>query len=587
MNMVAPRPGVHQPLRPPNGGGGAATDEELDAAVQRCKRDGNAAFRAGDYVQALTHYSETIAALLEKRALLRSLKQEQRGRLVSALADAATSPAAEQAAAKAEEEEDGRFEWTFAATDPLVVGLQAAVSEKERKHATKDVKAADRALLAAIHSNGAEALHRIGQYDHALRWALAALAIDPTHKKAKARLLATRKNETRLSSQVADVARQTAQARNREHAERERKQRQAAADVGSRREAITNSQAKKERAPAAAAERERAEAAIATVVRAERKQESARRRERATRAAARLREIHHAPPLSEAALARREPIWVQQPGKRPRSAPATRHRVGVEAFCAGGGGDRTCRRGEAAGAAAPDGFLNVLFKPARAADAATRAVRKQEGRTQGALNRQVAKAGVLNERNAKLAAIGARTAAERVAAYQAVEQRRQRRAERNEEHGARHVLQSYSSQDDLRGVANKAKRERAAKMASKRCWDTVQQRDQRADDAKERALIALAGGESEEAAAERRAAAKAAKAAAAADAEAKRLREVAEAHEHQRKNRSERASGNRSGGKVSRTKEIAAANAMNKARDGQPIFDAVSGRWTIFRAAEK
>jgi hypothetical protein len=144
------------------------------------------------------------------------------------------------------------------------------------------------------------------------------------------------------------------------------------------------------------------------------------------------------------------------------------------------------------------------------------------------------------------------------------------------------MLQSYSSQDNLRGEENKAKRERAARLASKRCWVTVRQRDERADDTIRRALAALTlkSPETDAMVAERQAA-KAVRAAAAAEADAQRRQKIAEARAKQLKSRAERASGPRT---VSTTKRNAAKNALNKASDGQPIFDEATGKWHIYHS---
>jgi hypothetical protein len=541
-----------------------------------------------------------IAALLESSALLNSMKQTQRARVIAAITDRRselepepepeperqdtvearlqTTRRSETRVSRQAGTADGLFAWTIAATDPLVGQLQESVTEKERVRAFKDSEPDDRALLATVFSNGAEALHRLGQFDHALRWALAALAVDPAHKKAKARLHATSKNRTRLSAPVATVARQTARVRTQRHAKLQQEEQHAAAEVGGRREAITNSQARKDRATAAAAERQRREAAVAKAVRAERKEEDQRRKDRAILMATRLREIHNAPPLSKAELDRRSP----QPAQRPRSAPPSQRRGCAGEFCASGSGGQDSRRGVAVHVGAPGRLLNTLFKPARAANTAARSVRKQQQRMQGALNREAAKADLVSEQNAKAAAVGEKTAKERVAIYEANEQKRHHQAVRDKVHGARHVLQSYSSQDDLRGADNKVKRERATKMASKRCWDTVRQRDERADDTVRRALAALAlKSPNASVVVAKRQAARAARAESATEADAERRRKIAEARAKQLKSRAERASGPKT---VSKTKRNAAKNALNKARDGQPIFDEQTGKWTIYQS---
>lgn len=575
----------YQPLPNPSAGA-QLTPAMLREAARLCKAEGNAAFRAADYPAALEAYRDAIAALLEQVPLLRSLKAAERAALAGALSDAPPpepQPEPESQQPQLADDDRGAFPWTFPSADSLIQRLHEAVSDKERKHAGKDAEPADRALLVAMHSNGSEALHRIGEYEWSLRWAQAALAVDPAHKKCQQRLAATRKNKTRLSAKVAEAAWQKAGDRTQQHAAKLRALQQATAQATGRREAITNSQNKKDRAPAAAAERERLEAAVAAAARAEHRKQAQRRLERAARAASRLREIQNAPPLGP----QREPVWAQNPGKpRPQSAPTTaapRDVGGVSAFCASGRSGNTSRRAGTQGfEPPPDGFLNTLFKPSRAADAAARAVRKQEGRSRGALSKEAARAVLVAKRNARSAVVGERNAKERVAAAQKVHQRVARRAEKAEECGARHVLQSYSSQDEIRGVANKGKRERAAGMAATRCRATAWERDRRSDAGMQRALAGLAGGDSEleaQARAERRDAAAAAKAAAAEE----RQRQIEEAQAIQRQLRTEKASGTR---KVSNTKAAAAANAMNKARDGQPIFDAEEGVWKIYRAAD-
>ena len=557
------------------------TPAMLREAARLCKSEGNAAFKGGDYPAALEAYRDAITALLEQAPLLRSLKAEERARLADALSD---SPPPEPAPEPEPDLDDdrGALPWTLPSTDSLIRRLDEAVSDKERKHAAKDAEPADRALLVAMHSNGSEALHRIGEYEWSLKWAQAGLAVDPTHKKCKQRLAATQKNKTRLSARVAEAAWQKAGSRNQQHAAEQRALQQATAQATGRRETITNSQKKKDRAPAAAAERERLEAAIAAASRAEHRKQEKRRLERAARAASRLREIQNAPPLGSP----RDPVWAQNPGKpRPQSAPATaapRDVGGVSAFCASGRiGNASRRFGTQGFEPPPDGFLNMLFKPSRAADAAARVVCKDEGRSRGALNKEAARAVLSAKRNATSTVVGEKNAKERVAVVQKVQQRVARRAEKAEECGARHVLQSYSSQDEIRGVANKGKRERAAGMAATRCRVTAWNRDRRSDAGMQRALAGLAGGGSEQdlqARAKRRAAVAAAKAAAAEE----RQRQIEEAHAHQRELRAEKASGTR---KVSNTKAAAAANAMNKARDGQPIFNPEEGVWKIHRAA--
>eukprot|EP01043_Picozoa_sp_COSAG02_P017555 COSAG02_NODE_798_length_17086_cov_72.770295_2_plen_600_part_00 len=591
------RPTVYQPLRPAGSGAGLLDDEQRVARVQCCKVEGNDAFRLGEFEAALRWYTEAIVALLEGSALLRSMKQPQRARIVAAITDRRPNPQPEPEPAPDEARlqaptrssqlwvtgrpstVEGQLGWTIASTHPLVLQLQDSCTEKERIRAFKQAEPEDRALLATMFSNGAEALHRLGEFDHALRWALATLAIDPAHKKAKARLQATSKNKTRLSAPVATVARRTACIRTQRHAKLQQEEQLAAAEVGGRREAITNSQTRKDRATAAAAERQRAEAAVAKAVHAERKQEEQRRKDRAILMATRLREIHGAPPLSKAGLDRR----LLQPAKRPQSAPPCQHRSGAEAFCASGSSGQKSRRGVAVHVGAPGRLLNTLFKPARAANSAARSVRKQQQRMQGALNREAARVEGVSEQNAKAAAVGEKTAKERVATYEAKEQKRHQQAVHDKLHGARRMLQSYSSQDHLRGEDNKAKRERAARLASKRCLDTVRQRDERTHDTIRCALAALAlkSPETDAMIAERQAAKAAKSAAAAAEADAQRRQKIAEARAKQLKSRAERASGPRT---VSTTKRNAAKNALNKARDGQPIFDEATGKWHIYHS---
>jgi tetratricopeptide (TPR) repeat protein len=110
------RPGA-QPL-PGQGTAGAVTSQSaLANSAQLFKAEGNAAFKAGDYADALRSYSEAIGVL-------------------------------NQAAAAAP---------------------------------------GDDAMLVLLHSNGSEALYRLGQMEAALEWAEAAVAIDPSHKKSVAR----------------------------------------------------------------------------------------------------------------------------------------------------------------------------------------------------------------------------------------------------------------------------------------------------------------------------------------------------------------------------------------------------------------
>ena len=127
------RPGA-QPL-PGQGTAGKMTSQSaLANSAQLFKAEGNAAFKAADYADALHHYSEAIGVL---------------------------NQAAEAAPG-------------------------------------------DDAMLVLLHSNGSEALYRLGQMDAALEWAEAAVAIDPSHKKSAARQA---KAQKALKAMVPDLMR--------------------------------------------------------------------------------------------------------------------------------------------------------------------------------------------------------------------------------------------------------------------------------------------------------------------------------------------------------------------------------------------